>query len=142
MDELAEIRVIAAAPASREERAAWLAGFIRRAGGYRWVAVYDVEAADVVTIAWSGAGPPAYPRFARERGLAGAAIAARRTVVANDVASDPRYLEALGDTAAEVVVPVLVDGRVRGTIHVDSATGGAFGDRDVRRLELCAASAP
>ena len=118
-----------------------MADAIRRAGDYRWVGVYDVGETEIRIVAWSGGGPPAYPAFPRTQGLSGAAVAGARTVVANDVANDPRYLEAFGDTRAEIIVPVVVDGTVRGTIDVESATPNAFARADEEFLETCAAAA-
>jgi L-methionine (R)-S-oxide reductase len=127
---------------SRTDAARIVAEAVRAARGYRWVGVYDVDASEVAIIAWSGAGPPAHPRFARTQGLTGAAVASGETVVANDVASDPRYLDAFGDTRAEVIVPVRgTDGVVRGTIDVESDVAHAFSAGDVAFLEACARAA-
>jgi hypothetical protein len=58
-----------------------------------------------------------------------------------DVTADERYLEALGDTRSEIIVPVLDpdDGRVIGTLDVESQRRGAFGPGDQRALERAAA---
>ncbi|MDQ3876259.1 MAG: GAF domain-containing protein [Actinomycetota bacterium] len=127
---------------SRTEAARAVADAVRAARGYRWVGVYDVDESEVAIIAWSGAGPPAHPRFARTDGLTGAAVASGETVVANDVTSDARYLDAFGDTRAEVIVPVRgTDGVVRGTIDVESDIAHAFSARDLAFLEACARAA-
>jgi GAF domain-containing protein len=141
METLTAIARAAAGTHERERRAADVADAIRRSGDYRWVGVYDVDDTEIAIVAWSGAGPPAYPRFARTQGLSGAAVASGQTVVANDVAGDPRYLEAFGDTRAEIIVPVSVDGVVRGTVDVESAVADAFTRRDQEFLEQCAAAA-
>jgi GAF domain-containing protein len=130
----------AASPRAREARARAVADLIRAAGGYRWVGVYDVLEDEVAIVAWSGPGPPAFPRFSRDRGLTGAAIASRTTVVVNDVGDDPRYLEAFGDTRAEIVVPVEINAQVRGTIDVESAADPFNGD-DETFLRRCADAA-
>ena len=132
---------VAAGGGDREERASRIAEIIRSAGAYRWVGLYDVTDAEIGIIAWSGAGPPAHPRFPRASGLSGVAAATGETVVANDVASDPRYLETFGDTRAEVVVPVSVDGVVRGTVDVESASADVFDAVEQVFLEECAAAA-
>ena len=125
----------------REHRAAAIAEIVRRSGDYRWVGIYDVGDEEIAIVAWSGSGPPSYPRFPRTQGLSGAAAASGETVVVDDVASDPRYLEAFGDTRAEIIVPVLVDGIVRGTVDVESAIADAFGRADRAFLEQCAEAA-
>jgi len=136
-DTTTRIREAAAADAPRSGRARMIAEQIRADGGYRWVGLYDVTARDVEIVAWSGGGPPAHPRFARGYGLTGRAVSSGETVVVNDVRSDPDYLEAFGDTCAEAIIPVLLDGAVVGTIDVESSRLGAFGETDRRFLEKC-----
>jgi putative methionine-R-sulfoxide reductase with GAF domain len=137
----AAVAEVAAGGCGREERARRIGDIIRSSGGYRWVGLYDVTDVEIAIIAWSGAGPPAHPRFSRTRGLSGAAAATAETVVVNDVTSDPRYLETFGDTRAEVVVPVTVDTVVRGTLDVESALKDAFDAAEQAFLETCAAAA-
>jgi L-methionine (R)-S-oxide reductase len=113
---------------------------IRESGGYRWVGIYEVGAEEIAILAWSGEGSPAYPRFPKERGLCGAAVAARSTIVSNDVANDSRYLTTFGSTRSEVVVPIRGQtGDVVGLIDVESDRIGAFTPEDVRALEASAA---
>jgi putative methionine-R-sulfoxide reductase with GAF domain len=141
-DALTEIAEAATSQRRREIRAAAIANTIRRSGDYRWVGIYDVDDEEIAILAWSGVGPPAFPRFARTEGLSGAAAATGQTVVVNDVAGDPRYLEAFGDTRAEIIVPVSsAEEVVRGTIDVESAVPNAFGPDDQLFLEQCAAAA-
>lgn len=72
------------------------------------------------------------------RGLTGAAIASRASVVSNEVASDPRYLTALESTGSELIAPVLVDGRVVGTLDIEDERTGAFDDDDQAVFEQVA----
>lgn len=57
--------------------------------------------------------------------------------------ADPRYLTAFGSTRSEIVVPVIApaDGRVVGTIDVESEVAGAFLQQDQQMLEQCALAA-
>jgi GAF domain-containing protein len=137
----AALAEVAASGGDREERARRIADTIRSSGAYRWVGLYDVTDEEIAIIAWSGAGPPAHPRFSRTRGLSGAAAATGETVVVQDVATDPRYLETFGDTRAEVIVPVTVDGIVCGTVDVESSVANAFDAAEQAFLEECAAAA-
>jgi putative methionine-R-sulfoxide reductase with GAF domain len=130
-------RIGAASGASRAEAMQEVADAIRAHGGYRWVGLYDVSATEVAIVVWSGGGPPAYPTFPRTQGLTSRAIATGETVVADDVQSDPDYLEAFGDTRAEAIVPVVIDGEVVGTIDVESGEPNALGDADRLFLERC-----
>jgi putative methionine-R-sulfoxide reductase with GAF domain len=104
---LAEISRVIDSNNGRDEKAARVAEVIRRAGDYRWVGVYEVTEDEIVNVAFSGPGPPVHPRFPITQGLSGAAVASGETVVAGDVAEDPRYLTAFGSTQSEIIVPVV-----------------------------------
>jgi L-methionine (R)-S-oxide reductase len=132
------VRAAAERPTARDERAQELAELIRAGTNRRWVGIYEVTPTEVANLAWSGPAPPAYPRFAVDSGLTGAAISTRETVVSNDVARDPRYLTALDSTGSELIVPVVLGDRVVGTLDVEDEATGAFADEDRRRFELVA----
>ncbi len=135
------VRAIASAvsgSADRRVRAARVARIVRSRGGYRWVGVYSIHGASVVNEAWDGPGPPEYPEFPADQGLTGTAVATATTVVSNDVSRDPRYLAALPDTAAELIVPIVRDGRVIGTLDVESDRVGTFTAVQQHRLERIA----
>ena len=122
----------------RAARAQQIADLIRAATGRRWIGVYEVTSNEVANLAWSGPAPPAHPRFPADQGLTGAAICGRETVVSNDVARDPRYLTALVSTGSELIVPVVVGGRVVGTLDVEDESRDAFDDDDRRLFERVA----
>jgi L-methionine (R)-S-oxide reductase len=136
------IRDLVGADSPRVERARRVADVVRAVTGHRWVGVYAVRDDEVVNLAWSGPGPPAHPRFAIGSGLTGAAIEARATIVSSDVANDSRYLRTLDTTGSEIIVPVIAGDRVVGTLDVESARTGAFGEEDRRALERVAAELP
>ncbi len=88
-------------------------------------------------IAYSVGYPEATARSLRLKvgeGLVGLAVATRQPVLVNDVASDPRYVEAVPGTAAELVVPLVYQQRVIGALNVLSVERGAFGPTDVNVL--------
>jgi GAF domain-containing protein len=133
---------ICAEPGSRSDRAQRVADRIRHGTGHRWVGVYSVAGGVVTLAAWSGPAPPAYPEFPADRGLTGAAIAARDVVVSNDVAADPRYLTNSETTGSELIAPVLAGSEVVGTIDLESDRLGAFSEADAdlaRRLAAAVA---
>lgn len=132
------VRVAAELRLPRDERAQRIADLIRTSTDRRWVGIYEVTPTEVVNLAWSGPAPPAHPRFPSERGLTGAAIRARETVVSNDVARDPRYLTALASTGSELIVPVKVGDEVVGTLDVEDEGTDAFSDDDRRLFERLA----
>jgi L-methionine (R)-S-oxide reductase len=137
---LAEISRILESNNGREEKAARVAEAIRRAGGYRWVGIYEVMEDEIANVAFDGPGAPVYPRFPITQGLSGAAVASGETVFAGDVAEDPQYLTAFGSTRSEIIVPV-VEGakrKVVGTLDVESEEKDAFSEADHSALERCA----
>jgi putative methionine-R-sulfoxide reductase with GAF domain len=136
-DLVGEVARACAAPGARAERSQEVADLIRRGTGHRWVGVYSVAGGTVALEAWSGPAPPAYPEFPADRGLTGAAIAARDVVLSNDVTTDPRYLTNSATTGSELIAPVLAGSRVVGTIDLESDRLGTFAEADAdlaRRL--------
>jgi len=139
-DVLEELQAIVAAPDERSRRARRAAEAIREARGYRWVGLYEVTAAEIVALGWTDAIAPAFPRFARDQGLNGAAVHSARPVVVQDVSTDPRYLTTFGSTRAEAIFPVLSSstGGVIGTIDAESERTNAFTPGDTAFLSACA----
>jgi L-methionine (R)-S-oxide reductase len=140
---LNQIRSTAASGGDRAERARRLAELIGKLGPYRWVGVYEVGRENVSILAWSGPRAPEHPTFPVGKGLTGTAIRDKKTVIADDVRNDPRYLTVLTDTLSEIVVPVIAPGqdRVIGTLDVASEQAHAFSSRDQQMIEQCAQAA-
>ena len=63
-------------------------------------------------------------------GLVGAAVAEGRPILVNDVHSDPRYVEAVPGSRAEIVVPLRRKGNVIGALNLLSDTPGQFTETD------------
>jgi GAF domain-containing protein len=137
---LNQIRSTAASGGDRIGRAKRLAELIRKLGEYRWVGVYDVGAENVSIVAWGGPGAPEHPTFPVTKGLTGAAIAQKKTIIWGDVRNDPRYLPAFSSTLSEIIVPIIspADGSVIGTVDVESEHANAFSARDQQMIEQCA----
>lgn len=139
---LNQIRSTAMGGGGRADKAQHLAEGIRKLGDYRWVGIYDVGAEEVSILAWSGPGAPEFPKFSVTKGLTGAAIAEKKTVIVGDVRNDARYLTAFGTTLSEIIVPVLSPtGGVIGTVDVESERPNAFTDRDADMIQQCIAAA-
>ena len=129
---------LAAGGGPRRERAARAADAIRAATGCRWVGIYTVAGGTVTNEAWSGPAAPAHPMFADTQGLTAHAVRTGSVALSNDVARDPRYLTNQDDSGSELIVPVLVGGRVVGTLDVESGAVGAFDGAAVARFERLA----
>jgi L-methionine (R)-S-oxide reductase len=134
------IRATAQLPLPQAERARRIAAAILKATGHRWVGIYAVAAGEVTNLAWSGPAPPAHRSFPVDAGLTATAIQTRAPVISGDVGGDPRYLHALATTASEMIVPIVVDGAVVGTLDVESDRTDAFGAADQMALERIAAA--
>jgi phosphoserine phosphatase RsbU/P len=72
-------------------------------------------------------------------GLVGAAVAEGQPILVNDVQADPRYVEAVPGSKAELVVPLRRKGRVIGALNLLSDTPGQFTEADVEMLRQFAA---
>jgi L-methionine (R)-S-oxide reductase len=126
--------------APTDERAQRIAELVRLHTGRRSVGLYEIDGDEVVNLAWSGPAPPAYPRFPINRGLTGAAIASRTSIVSNDVVTDSRYLTALDSTGSELIVPIFREGRVVGTLDVEDERTNAFAGGDQMFFEQVASA--
>lgn len=73
------------------------------------------------------------------KGICGQVAVSNETFVVPDVYEQDNYLSCSIDTKAEIVVPIMKDGKNIGQIDIDSHTVDPFTDRDREMLEwLCA----
>src|SRR5512146_2481741 len=105
---------------------------------YNWVGFYMMEqepgAERVLVLGpFVGAMTP-HTRILLNQGICGAAASTGKTVVVDDVNSDPRYLACSLETKSEIVVPVFAKGVVMGELDIDSHFPAAFGPED---REIC-----
>jgi sigma-B regulation protein RsbU (phosphoserine phosphatase) len=97
---------------------------------------------ELLTIAYSVGYPDEVARTLQVRlgeGLVGAAAALGQPVLVNDVHADPRYVEAVPGSNAELVVPLRRKGRVIGALNLLSDTVGQFSETDEAILRQFAA---
>ena len=106
---------------------------------YPWVGVYRVDGTDLVLDAWDGEQATEHTRIPIARGICGQAARENRTVIVDDVRSDPNYLACFLETRAEIVVPIRHEGTVVGEIDIDGNSVRAFDGSDRRFLEAVAA---
>jgi sigma-B regulation protein RsbU (phosphoserine phosphatase) len=91
------------------------------------------EKAGELAIAYSVGYPEDIARTLRLKvgeGLVGLAVQEGRPIVVNDVHADPRYVEAVAGSNAELVVPLRRKGRVIGALNLLSDQVGQFTDID------------
>ena len=100
---------------------------------YNWVGFYILEKdgpQDVLVLGpFRGTMTP-HTRIALNQGICGAAASSGKTIIVDDVNSDPRYLACSVETKSEIVVPVFVDKKIVGELDIDSHFLSAFGPDD------------
>src|SRR5690349_17335961 len=106
---------------------------------YNWVGFYMLEQSEPMLALgpFEGAMTP-HTRIALNQGICGAAASSGKTVVVDDVNSDPRYLACSIETKSEIVVPVFAGGKVVGELDIDSHFPAAFKPEDQELVEYCA----
>lgn len=80
-------------------------------------------------------GKPACVRIKVGRGVCGAAVARRESLVVEDVYAFPDHIFCDGDSRSELVVPLMRDDTVLGVLDLDSPTTGRFDDDDRAGIE-------
>ncbi|MCL4190394.1 MAG: GAF domain-containing protein [Thermoguttaceae bacterium] len=102
-----------------------------------WAGFYFLQGRQLVLGPFQG--QPACIRIPLGTGVCGSAAAERRSLVVPDVHQFPGHIACDAASNSEVVVPLLVDGRVRGVLDLDSPSIGRFDDADRASLEQIAA---
>jgi GAF domain-containing protein len=110
---------------------------------YNWVGFYmileDAEAGErVLQLGQFVGSMTPHTRIRLNQGICGAAASTGKTVVVDDVRSDPRYLACSLETKSEIVAPIFVRGQVVGEIDIDSHFPAAFAPEDRTLVEHCA----
>jgi GAF domain-containing protein len=109
----------------------------RQRSHYNWVGIYFLEGEDLVLGPFVGAPSP-HTRIPLEKGICGAAVREKRTVIVPDVGADPRYLACSAKTKSEIVVPIEFEGRIFAEIDIDSHQLNAFQAEDNELLQAVA----
>lgn len=107
---------------------------------YNWVGFYRLEKStrELVLGPHVGSYDPR-ERLSVDKGLCGTAATTGQTVVANNVAEDPRYIVSAELVKSEIVVPVFVKKQLYGVIDINSYFLNTFAKEDQAFLEGCAA---
>jgi L-methionine (R)-S-oxide reductase len=115
--------------------AALLAQFLT---GINWCGFYLVRGADLVLGPFQG--KPACVRIAFGKGVCGTAAERRQTLVVPDVLAFPGHIACDEASRSEIVVPIVVQGKLRGVLDVDAPATGRFDEEDRRGLEAFVAT--
>ncbi|TAE29565.1 MAG: GAF domain-containing protein [Candidatus Kapaibacterium sp.] len=80
-------------------------------------------------------GKPACVRIASGRGVCGAAVERRATVLVEDVEAFPGHIACDAASRSEIVIPLLHNGALLGVLDIDSPVYSRFDDDDKQGLE-------
>lgn len=93
-----------------------------------WAGFYFAQSGELVLGPFQG--KPACVRIPWGNGVCGTAAARAASIVVPDVHEFPGHIACDTDSAAELVVPLVEDGRVTGVLDLDSPERGRFDDAD------------
>ncbi len=142
MEIIAELNALAAKSVSAEALMGSIVALLHeKLTRYNWVGFYMLELYGdpnmLVLGPFRGTMTP-HTRIPLNQGICGAAAASGKTIVIDDVNSDPRYLACSLETKSEIVVPIFVNGNVVGELDIDSHFPAAFSLEDRRLCEHAA----
>jgi GAF domain-containing protein len=115
--------------------AALLSGALER---INWCGFYLMRESELVLGPFQG--KPACVRIALGKGVCGTAAAKRETLVVPDVHAFPGHIACDANSRSEIVVPIVVDGALRGILDVDSPETDRFDAEDCAGLEAFVAA--
>ena len=98
-----------------------------------WAGFYWMKGGELVLGPFQG--KPACVRIAVGKGVCGTAARDRKPIVVKDVHEFPGHIACDSASNSEVVVPIIVAGRVIGVLDLDSPSRNRFGEADARGLE-------
>jgi L-methionine (R)-S-oxide reductase len=101
-----------------------------------WAGFYRMDGGELVLGPFQGKA--ACIRIALDKGVCGAAAATGETQLVEDVHAFPGHIACDADSRAELVVPLVVDGRVMSVIDLDSPTPARFDAEDAAGCEALA----
>src|SRR5688572_25992410 len=101
-----------------------------------WAGFYFLKSPDELVLG-PFQGKPACVRIAVGRGVCGAAVAQRRSMLVEDVHAFADHIACDAASRSELVVPLIRDGRVLGVIDLDSPLPARFYRDDQRGIDHC-----
>ena len=142
-DLLPKLNALAASAASAQELMAGIVKLLHQELlKYNWVGFYMLEKEnqqDILVLGpFRGTMTP-HTRIPLHQGICGAAASTGKTIVVDDVSSDPRYLACSLETKSEIVVPIFAAKKVIGELDIDSHFLAAFTPEDRQLCEHAAA---
>lgn len=103
-----------------------------------WAGFYIMRDGELVLGPFQGL--PACIRIPVGRGVCGAAVEQRRSILVEDVYAFPGHIACDAASRSELVVPLIRDGAVTGVIDLDSPNASRFDNDDQVGIEAIAAT--
>lgn len=102
--------------------------------GYTQVSVYLLEEGGTLLLQHQVGYDQVLARIPVERGVMGRVARTGVPVLIEDVRTEPAFLGAIEGIASEVCVPFLDQGRVAGTLNIETTEGVRLGEADLRLM--------
>lgn len=99
-----------------------------------WVGFYLMKDGELVLGPFQGL--PACVRIAVGRGVCGAAVEQKKTMVVEDVHAFPGHIACDAASNSEIVIPLIKENEVIGVLDIDSPIKNRFSQEDERGLTL------
>src|ERR1035437_4829744 len=111
---------------------------------YNWVGFYIVdETGEALTLGPFVGEPTEHVKIPFGRGICGQAAATGKTFVVQDVSKETNYLSCSLKVKSEIVLPIIVGGKVVAELDIDSHETSPFTPEDTAFLEqVCVLVAP
>ena len=100
-----------------------------------WLGIYVLRGEELVLGPFQG--QPACVHIPLGKGVCGTAAAKRQSLRVPDVHEFPGHIACDAASRSELVVPLLVDGKVIGVLDIDSPSLARFSEDDQRGVEEC-----
>lgn len=104
-----------------------------------WVGFYLVDSPEELVLG-PFQGPVACTRIKKGRGVCGTSWAKASTVIVHDVEKFPGHITCSSASKSEIVVPLMINGEVKGVLDVDSEFLAHFDETDKIYLEKLVAT--
>jgi L-methionine (R)-S-oxide reductase len=115
-----------------------ICGALKEQFGWLWVGFYLVKNDELVLAPFQG--PVACTRIKKGKGVCGTAWQQSKTLIVPDVEKFPGHIACSSLSKSEIVIPIIINGEVKGVLDVDSISLNDFDETDKKYLEEIVAS--
>lgn len=138
LDALREHALALASMESLDETVHTTFDIMREALGLPFASFQLVDGNELITLGVDGRTPSMPVMTIDGKGITTKAAREKRTILLNDVRTDPDYIGPAGQILSELAVPIIVQDEVLGVLNVENAELGAYSDDDAQMMEILA----